>query len=136
MKCLIVEDDLPALKLMQRYLADYADCDTATDGQQAIVAFRQAVEENSPYELVCLDIMLPVLDGHTVLQTLRQIEAEHGIKGTGGAKVIMTTALRDLRNVTDAFKAGCEVYMLKPVERRKLLKELEGLGLIPLKIRC
>ena len=135
MKCLIVEDDIPALKLMQRCLADHADCDTATDGEQALVSFRQAVEERCPYDLVCLDIMLPAMDGHAVLQALRRIEAEHGIKGQGAAKVIMTTALRDLDNVTNAFKEGCEVYLVKPVERSKLLKELEGLGLIPVRIR-
>ena len=133
MKCLIVEDDLSALRLMQRYLADYAHCDTAMDGEQALTAFRQAVQEKRPYELVCLDIMLPRMDGHTVLQAMRQIETECGING--GAKVIMTTALRDLSSVSDAFSEGCEVYLVKPVERGKLLKELEGLGLIPVKIR-
>jgi two-component system chemotaxis response regulator CheY len=135
MKCLIVEDDIPALKLLQRCLADYADCDTAMDGEQAIASFRQAVEERCPYDLVCLDIMLPKMDGHAVLKTMRRVEAEHGIKGQGAAKVIMTTALRDLDNVTSAFNEGCEVYLVKPVERSKLIKELEGLGLVPLKIR-
>lgn len=135
MKCLIVEDDIPALKLMQRCLADYADCDTATDGEQAIASLRQAIEDKRPYDLICLDIMLPAMDGHAVLQALRRIEAEHGIKGQGCAKVIMTTALRDLDNVTNAFDEGCQVYLVKPVERSKLLKELEGLGLIPVRIR-
>lgn len=134
MKCLIVEDDLSALKLMQRYLTDYADCDTAMNGQEAVEAFRQAVEAKDPYELICLDIMLPKMDGHEVLQKLRQIETEHRITGSSCAKVIMTTALRDLNNVHGAFNEGCEVYLVKPVEKPKLIRELEGLGLIPVKI--
>ena len=52
-----------------------------------------------------------------------------------GSKVILTTALRDLTNVTDAFREGCEVYLVKPIERQKLVKELEGLDLIPVRIR-
>jgi two-component system chemotaxis response regulator CheY len=135
MRCLIVEDDLAALKLMQMHLADYADCDTAIDGRSAVDSFRQAVEEERPYELVCLDIMLPEMDGHAVLQAMRQLEAECGIEGLGSAKVIMTTALRDLSNVKDAFTEGAEVYLVKPVEKRKLIKELEGLGLISVQIR-
>ena len=134
MKCLIVEDDLVALKLMNKYLADYADCDTAGDGPEAIVAFRRAVEEKTPYDLVCLDIMLPEMDGRAVLQTMRQIEAEHESTGQSRAKVIMTTALRDLENVKGAFKEGCEVYLVKPIEKGKLVKELEGLDLIPQKM--
>jgi len=134
MRCLIVEDDSIALKLIQTYLADYADCEAATDGQKAIAAFRQAAEEKRPYELVCLDIMLPEMDGHAVLQALRQIEAEYEIQGMGRAKVIMMSALRDLDNVKGAFKEGAEVYLVKPVERLKLKKELEGLGLIPVKV--
>lgn len=134
MKCLIVEDDLSALKLMQRYLGNYADCDTAMDGQEAVAAFKKAIEENIPYELVCLDIMLPGMDGHAVLQAMRQLETAHELSGLGRAKVIMTTALRDLTDVTNAFREGCEVYLVKPVERQKLVKELEGLDLIPVKI--
>jgi two-component system, chemotaxis family, chemotaxis protein CheY len=135
MKCLIVEDDSSALKLMQRYLDEYADCDTAMDGQEAINVFKRAIEEKKPYDLVCLDIMLPELDGHAVLQAMRRIETEHDLSGLGSAKVIMTTALRDLTDVTNAFKEGCEVYLVKPIERQKLVKELEGLDLIPVRIR-
>jgi len=135
MKCLIVEDDLLAVKLMKKYLEDYADCDTAGDGHEAIAAFRRSIEEKSPYDLVCLDIMLPEMDGHAILQVLRQIEDEHGIEGMGRAKVIMTTALRDLDNVRGAFKEGCEVYLVKPIEQNKLVRELEGLDLIPQKMR-
>ncbi len=135
MRCLIVEDDLPAQKLMQAYLADYADCDAAMDGQEAIAAFGRAIEEKRPYDLICLDIMLPTMDGQAVLQTMRQIEAGAEMKGASSAKVIMTTALRDLNNVQDAFQAGCEVYLVKPFEKQKLIREIEALGLIPIKIR-
>ncbi len=135
MRCLIAEDDVVARKLIQTYLADYADCDTVMDGQEAIAAFRQAIEEKRPYELICLDIMMPEVDGHAVLQTVRQTEAEHAMEGLSATKVIMITALRDLDNVKGAFEEGCEAYLVKPVEKRKLVKELEGLGLISVKVR-
>lgn len=132
MKFLIVEDDFTARKLLQTYLSDYGDCLTAVDGQEAVEAIRQALEEDQPYDLICLDIMMPEMDGHDALQTIRHIEKQHGISGLDCTKVIMTTALRDSKHITDAFRTGCEAYIVKPVRKEKLLKEMEKLGLIEL----
>ena len=79
MKYLIVEDDFAARRLLQRYLSNYGDCDIAVDGNEAVEAFRQAVDEKEPYDLICLDIMMPNMDGHEALKVIRQIESEHGI---------------------------------------------------------
>lgn len=130
MKYLIVEDNFAAQKLLQIYLSNYGDCDIAVDGNEAVEAFRQAVDEKEPYDLICLDIMMPNMDGHEALKVIRQIESEHGIKGLDGVKVIMTTALEDSENVMGAFREGCEAYIVKPVEKGKLLKEMENLGLL------
>ena len=130
MKCLIVEDDFAARRLLQRYLSGYGDCDIAVDGNEAVEAFRQATDEKEPYELICLDIMMPNMDGREALKLIRQIENEHGIGGLDGVKVIMTTALDDSKNVMESFREGCEAYLVKPVERKKLLAEIEKLGLI------
>jgi two-component system, chemotaxis family, chemotaxis protein CheY len=64
MRCLIVEDDFVGRKLMQKYLSDYGECDVAVDGEEAVEAFRQAVENETPYDLICLDIMMPNMNGH------------------------------------------------------------------------
>ena len=130
MKYLIVEDDFVARKLLQRYLSSYGDCDIAVDGNEAVEAFNQAMDEKEPYDLICLDIMMPNMDGREALKAIRQIESEHGISGLDSVKVIMTTALGDSKNVMGAFREGCEVYIVKPVEKDKLLKEMENLGLI------
>jgi two-component system chemotaxis response regulator CheY len=130
MKCLIVEDDFAARRLMQRYLRDYGESDVAVDGNEAVEAFRQSVDEKKPYDLICLDIMMPNMDGHEALKAIRQIESEHGINGLDGVKVIMTTALEDSKNVMGSFREGCEAYIVKPVEKNKLLEEMEKLGLV------
>ena len=130
MKCLIVEDDFAARKLLQRYLSDHGECDIAVDGNEAVEAFRQATDEEWPYDLICLDIMMPNMDGHEALKAIRQIESDHGINGLDGVKVIMTTALDDSQNVMDSFREGCEAYIVKPVEKNKLFEEMTNLGLI------
>lgn len=92
--------------------------------------FKEALSEGQPYDLICLDIMMPQMDGHDALAAIRRIEKEHGINGLDGAKVIMTTALSDSKNIIGAFRKGCEVYIVKPVKKEKLLEEMEKLGLL------
>ena len=130
MKYLIVEDDFAARRLLKRYLSSYGECDIAVDGNEAVEAFREAVDDNEPYDLICLDIMMPNMDGREALKAIRQIEHEHGINGLDGVKVIMTTALGDSKSVIGSFREGCEAYIVKPVEKTKLLEEMEKLGLI------
>ncbi len=130
MKCLIVEDDLTCRKILQAYVADYADCFTASNGREALAAFSEALESGAPFDLVCLDIMMPGMDGHAVLGQLRRMEADRGIGGLDGVKVIMTTALDDSENILGAFRSGCESYVVKPIEKAKLLSEMEKLGLV------
>ena len=85
---------------------------------------------DDPYNLICLDIMMPEMDGYEALKEIRRLEAERGILSSFGAKVFMTTALDGVRNVAEAFESLCDIYLLKPVEKPKLLAELRGLNLI------
>ena len=130
MKCLIVEDDFAARKLLQVYLSNYADCFIAVNGHEAVEAIREALEEGESYDLICLDIMMPEMDGHKALEAIRQVEKEQGIRGLDGVKVIMTTALDDSANIMGAFRTGCEAYIVKPIRKEKLLEEMTKLGLL------
>lgn len=130
MKCLIVEDDSISRKLLEVYLADWAECSAASDGRQALQVFEEALDFGVPYDLVCLDIMMPEMDGRETLEAMRAIEADYGIGGLDGTKVIMTTALDDSKDIFSAFREGCEAYVVKPVRKEKLLGEIRKLGLL------
>jgi len=129
-KILIVEDDFASRKMLQKYLSPYGECDVVVDGQEALDAFSLALTEETPYDLICLDIMLPKIDGQDVLRQIRTIEKEKGIEGLDGVKIIMTTALGDTKNIMDAFKNQCEGYLQKPIERVRLIQEIRKLKLI------
>ncbi|ADK82011.1 response regulator [Sediminispirochaeta smaragdinae] len=130
MKILIVEDDFASRKLMENLLKEFGDYDSVVDGEEALQAFRISLEDKTPYDLICLDIMLPKLDGQTVLREVRRIEEERGILGLDGAKVIMTTALGDAVNVMTAFRSQCEGYIQKPITKEKLVSMMLDLGLL------
>ncbi|MCC6501632.1 MAG: response regulator [Deltaproteobacteria bacterium] len=130
MKALIVEDDFTSRLLLQRILGPHAEVHVAVDGEEAVTAFRSAVEAGQSYDLVCLDIMMPKKDGKAALKEIREIEARKGILGLDGAKVIMVTAMSDSKTIMASFASQCESYIVKPIDKNKILKELRTLGLL------
>lgn len=131
MRTLIAEDDPIAQKLMVKYLSAHGEWDVAVDGEEAIRAFRLAQKDNRPYDLVLMDIMMPNVNGQEALLKIREMEKNIGIVGSSEVKVIMTTALGDPKTVVESYyKSGATSYLVKPVEKEKLLTELRNLGLI------
>ena len=130
LKMLVVEDDVPSCKVLQEYLSEYGHCDTAGDGVEGVEAFKNALDTGTPYDLVCLDIMMPNMDGHEALERIRQIEEEHSIFEPSGVSVIMTTAKDRSRDMIKAFDAGCASYIVKPIDQEKLVAEMQKLELI------
>jgi two-component system, chemotaxis family, chemotaxis protein CheY len=130
MKALIVEDDFTSRLLLQAILKSYGPTHIAVNGQEAVEAVRLALEADKPYDLICLDIMMPKLDGHGALKQIRALEEAKGIWSTQGAKVVMTTALRDMKNVMTAFEGLADAYLAKPIDKTKLLETVRQLALI------
>lgn len=131
MKSLIVEDEFVSRAKLQKILSTFGECHVAVNGVEGLEAFHIALNDNSPYDLICMDILMPALDGHEALKRIRAIEDERGITGLNHVKVIMTTGLSDAKNIMQAFTKGqCEAYLAKPVNKEKLLAQLQELGLI------
>lgn len=130
MKILIAEDDFASRNSIKNFLKQFGECDITVDGSEAIDAYMMALEMDEKYDLVCLDVMMPVMDGYQALKGIRDLEKSKGITGKNAAKVIMTTALNEERNVKKAFELGCTVYCAKPIDLDKLKKALEKLELI------
>jgi two-component system chemotaxis response regulator CheY len=129
-RCLIVDDDRVCRELLRDMLEPLAQCDFAYDGSEAVDVVRLAIEDRKPYELVCLDIMMPGMDGHEALSAIRELESDHGIYCHAGVKVIMTTALCDSKHCIQSFREGCECYVTKPVDQDELLDKVRSLNLI------
>jgi two-component system chemotaxis response regulator CheY len=130
MRVLIADDDFISRRLMQRHLEKYAECDIASDGSEAVEAFRLSWKEEAPYDLICLDIMMPKLDGKEVLKTIRAMENEKGISFPDGVKIIMATGISDRESVIALGVLQCNAYLVKPINKERLLKEVELLGLL------
>jgi two-component system chemotaxis response regulator CheY len=131
MKTLIVDDEFTSSLLLQQRLKPYGECHIAVNGREAVDAFRKALDEGTPYDLICMDIMMPEMDGQAALKEIRRMEEARGIISIHGVKVIMATSMDDSRDVLDAFKSLCDGYIIKPVDKTKLLDYIRAFGLIP-----
>ena len=130
MKCLVIDDDFDSRRLLQKILHPFAYVDVATDGEEGVLAFHQALKENEPYQLITLDLVMPNSDGQQALREIREIEKEMGIAQKDGVKIIVVSGLDDNQEIHDAFFLGnATSYMMKPVRRQILLEEVENLGL-------
>ncbi len=130
MRTLIVEDDFTSRLLLQSFLSKYGECHIAVNGKEAVTAFRGAQVGGRKYDLVCMDIMMPEMDGQAAVKEIRALEEAAGTFSTHGAKIIMITALDDVKNVVQSFHSLCDAYLLKPIDTEKLLLHLKDNRLI------
>lgn len=130
MKTLIVEDDFTSRLLLEEILKTYGPLDTADNGKKAVDAVCIALDAGEPYDLICLDIMMPEMDGQEALRKIREQEELRGILSSDGVKIVMTTALDDPQNVISAYQNLCDTYIIKPIQKKKLLEVLQKLRLI------
>lgn len=130
MKTLIVEDDVTCRSIMQAYLSPFGECRVVENGIDALAAINDAWNQGAAFDLICLDIMMPEMDGHTALAKIREMEAARGVVAPQGMKVIMASGSGDMDHIAQAFEKDCVAYIVKPVLKTTLLETLQELGLI------
>lgn len=129
MKTLVVEDDFLSRFVLQKMISPLGHCDVVVNGKEALQAFVFASAEGEPYDLICLDIMMPEMDGRETLQLIRQYEKEHEIEPANEVKIIMITALDTPKEVIDAYyRGGCSAYLVKPIDKTRLFRRLHEIG--------
>ena len=110
---LVVEDDRNISDLIQMYLVKEGfEVRIAADGGKAIAEFQKSVPD-----LILLDIMLPVLDGWSVLRTIRQESA---------VPVIMLTAKGETQDKVTGLHQGADDYITKPFDMKEVLARIEA----------
>ena len=131
MKILIAEDDPVSRKVLHSIVSSVCeDCALAENGEEAFEKFLDASEDDQPFDLIFLDVMMPEANGQEALAAIREYEQELGVEHDASVKVIMTTALDDGKNIYQAHANGCVDYIVKPISREKILKAIARLGLV------
>ena len=113
-------------------LAGYGEVDEAEGGVEAVLLFRKAAAEKTPYHLITLDMNMPTMDGTVTLECIRGLEAVH--RSLPKAKVLMVTGVNQLEMIKSTIRVGAEGYLLKPIEHVLLEAKVRELFNMPLTV--
>ena len=130
MKILIAEDDRLSRSFLEECMKDYGTCDSAVDGMAALDCYLDSLKNKAPYDLLCLDIMMPKVDGLKVLTVIRNLERQHQVPADKHLKIIMMTAVAEIGYIDRAFQLGCDAYASKPLDIDKIREVMQSLGLL------
>jgi len=130
LRSLVVEDDLPSVLLLKTFLGRYGQCDTASNGREGVEACRAAISEERGYGLICMDLIMPETGGRDAVQQVRMLEESAGYAPGAGAKIVMMTAVDDIREVIRCFQEFSDAYLNKPVNLAVFLRQLRSWELI------
>ncbi len=130
MRTLIVDDLAANRHVLQRMLGRFGPCAFASDGHEALAALTRAWDDLCPYDLVCLDLMMPGMNGQEALVAIRRLESGRDIATADQVKIFMVTAVLDSQAVKTAYCDGCTAYITKPIDYRLLLGNLVHLKLL------
>ena len=128
MRVLVVEDELVSRKKLEKILSGVGKVEAVDSGAQAIRRFREARALEEPFDLVCLDINLPDMDGTMVLLELREAEKKMRAQGRKRTKIMMITSHRDKDTIITSIQAGCDEYLVKPFTGESVRQKLVKMG--------
>ena len=114
MKILVIEDDTILSDIIKQCIINQYDVEQAYDGEEGIAFALEKI-----YDLILLDIMLPVKNGYEVLKEIRNNKVN--------TPVLMLTAKDGIQDKVLGFRSGADDYLVKPFEREELLLRIEAI---------
>lgn len=113
-KILLIEDEHDLSNDIKEMLSDFADVDQVYDGEMG-----QYQAQETPYDLIVCDLMLPLQDGLTLIKNIR----ENGVN----TAVLILTAKDTLDDKITGFNIGADDYLTKPFHREELIVRVQAL---------
>lgn len=121
LRILVVDDHMMMRTLIRQHLEGmgFTTIDTANDGSEALEKLRTSQDVGNPYNLVFLDWHMPDVEGFDVLKECREKP------DWNKTAFVMLTAEQEEKNVLKAVQAGATSYLVKPVAKEALEKNLQ-----------
>ena len=128
MNILVVDDEPVSQKTLSILLSDYGYVDVADNGVVGFDFFVNAQKKGSRYDLVCIDIEMPRMNGIEMLEKMRALEKLLGIPPHRAVKAMMVTVHDDPKSILSSFDKQCDSFIVKPLNRIGIQKQLADLG--------
>jgi CheY-like chemotaxis protein len=117
-RILMAEDSEDNRFLLQAYCKGTAyQPSFVENGEEAVLAYQAG-----GYDMIAMDVHMPVMDGLTAVRRIRAIERKNG---DSHIPIVALTANALPRDVQEATEAGCDAHLAKPISRQKLLSALD-----------
>ncbi|KRK34146.1 response regulator transcription factor [Loigolactobacillus bifermentans] len=113
-RVLLVEDDTALSESVKAFIQDFVAVDQVYDGEEG-----QFKAEQGIYDLIILDLMLPLKNGYDVLKSLRNKHIE--------TPVLILTAKDGIDDKVHGFTIGADDYLTKPFHREELVLRIKAL---------
>jgi len=117
LRILLVEDHPVNRQVVQLILADVASVDVAVNGQEGVAA-----AQAGRYDVILMDMQMPVMDGVTATRAIRAWEFDQGLRRT---PIVMLTANAMSEHVAASITAGSDRHLAKPITADGLLAALD-----------
>ena len=123
LRILVVDDSEDNRFLMESYLATTVhELGLAVNGQEALDA---VIGAETPFDLVFMDVQMPVMDGYDATQRIREWERDHGREPT---TIVALTAFALKEEIERTMNAGCDAHLTKPIKKKQLLEAIANYG--------
>ena len=127
MKALIVDDVEMNRELLAIFLEDHAVAVFAESGEEALKLVASALKTDAYFDLICMDISMPGMDGHEALKKIREMEVPCDVRSI----VFMVTSSSSPDDMFDALiQGGCDDYLTKPLMQKSFSDLLVKHGLM------
>jgi len=136
-RVLLVDDNAINLRLLQTFMRKrkYPTILSARDGVEAVSAFTSALDlpQAAPPDIVFMDLSMPLMDGFEATRQIRTLELSHAAyqdhdpsARPASALIIALTGLASAKDQSEAFLAGVDLYMTKPVSFKEVGRLLDN----------
>lgn len=132
-KSIVVDDDKICASTYKIEMSKYGHCDAVNSGSSAINAYKESIENNEPYKLMLLDVIMPEMDGGQVLNKIRELEKEKNIPEIDKLRVIVVSAHDDWYNrniIMKKLNPSFESFLIKSPDFDELIDKILDLGFV------
>lgn len=127
MKSLVIDDSKLIGLIMQETLERYGSCDVAFNPVDGFNKYVKSVNNNIPYDVIYLDLIMPIYNGYQILEMIRNYENSRGVKN---AIIIIVSGLYDEENKKKAMSLGADAYFVKPFNIDEFTEFFKDKGLL------
>ena len=127
MNILVADDERISRKTISRIVQNLGQFIAVDNGKTAFASFIKAHESGHPFDLIILDVGMPGMLGTEVLFYIRKFEEKKNIEPAKRSKVVIITSHSDEETVKNSIKQQCNAYLIKPLNREKVIGKISEL---------